>query len=447
MKNLRKSQDNLHTIMTSYGTDHRIVSGCGHLSGASHVDDTHRSSSQNIALDDDRRSYEQHPASQTETSSAPVPVVRQKCVVKAHVKLRCDSDDEKDVAEPSPQKIDEDRELESDVISIPLAVHGNVIPVPAQPCDVSAFSVPAQIDVSAFQRDVGSSSPERFQRQPHLFVQLDNDSMQENHKELIQLSPKGSTDSIAVPHVQHGRAPAVTSQRRSASAAAASATSEKERKLLDYDGDGGSCYSKFDCESQENEKAAGRAGGGRGNQITSDPDEMYRLPTEHLRYDRRDYSNERIKHKRLSKAVQRQYLAKYREEINELNERLKEASLDGAVGGVETAHDVIKLSQLGSGAGSCFEASACNRLSPQVNRRLDSTNQRRVDLANQHRLDSTNQRRLESTNQRRLYAADRRRSAVYDGFSSPEENPSSPRASFSSSGARPKKSPRKQKAL
>ena len=408
MKNLRQSQDNLHTIMASHAGN--VTGPRGDCCTSSRRETDH--SIRRTTCDTEQ------PHKDTI-----IQVVKQKSV-KTRVKHMPSSDYEKDVAEPSIQKLVEDRELEH---SDNCYQH-----------DPSIYQHDAAVyehDTSVYQH--GACVMENSQHQ--LFVHTDNDQndQSENYKEFSQLSPKNNATRngpLAVTRRRVMTSPRdvnISSQR---SPSAMAAESEKERKLLDYESEG---YSKFDSERRENEKSKRSLTVGLRSKPSNDLDEMYRLPTEHLCYDR-DYSNERIKHKRLSKA-QKQYLVKYREEINELNERLKEASLDGAVGGVDEPHDVLDARnvhsnqqraalKLSPGSSVGLEAAATNRLSPQVNRRQG------IELANHQRM--------------AVAASMERRRSTTDGFSSPEDIPSSPRASFcSTAGARPKKSPRKQKAL
>jgi hypothetical protein len=185
----------------------------------------------------------------------------------------------------------------------------------------------------------------------------------------------------------------------------------KEKKLLEMDSaTGGGTMSKVNADNLQSEK-----------NDPHDLDELYRLPTEHLRRDDniRDYSNQRLKHKHLSKIHVRQLL-RYRDEINELN-RLRE---DGACGGYEEeeADEVL-------GDGIILTTTPTTRAmaSPVAGLYTD-----RLTI-------QLNEQSLLTT-----------RTRTTDGFSSPEEQPSSPRQQQQqqpNTGARPKKSPRKQKAL
>lgn len=113
---------------------------------------------------------------------------------------------------------------------------------------------------------------------------------------------------------------------------------DPEWKLLQYEQE--LEYSKFEADSAQNEKQQHRKNGGRRRamrggaqgaaRLPDDPDERYRLPTEHLRNDR-DYSNERIRQKKLT-AQYRHIQALYRE--LQLSERLRDRD-GGAVGGAE----------------------------------------------------------------------------------------------------------------
>jgi hypothetical protein len=180
----------------------------------------------------------------------------------------------------------------------------------------------------------------------------------------------------------------------------------KEKKLLEMESaSGGGTLSKVKADNMESEKN------------DEDLDEMYRLPTEHLRREdnNRDYSNQRLKHKHLSK-IHVQQLLRYRDEINELN-RLRE---DGACGGYEEEEGEEIL---GEGIILTSTSPAASPLAGLYTDRLT------IQLSEQSLLTT-------------------RTRAVTDGFSSPEEQPSSPRQQQQpNTGARPKKSPRKQKAL
>ena len=153
----------------------------------------------------------------------------------------------------------------------------------------------------------------------------------------------------------------------------------------------------------------------------SDLDDMYRLPTEHLQSIRdQDYSNERIKHKRMSK-IQMQRLLRYRDEINELNERLREEG-GGACGGYEEVEDRLEIDN-----SSVVLTGNTVVLQPATD--IGTRLSMEVDIEPV----AGTQGQVEGT------------AGTNDGFSSPEDQPSSPRQPHS--GARPKKSPRQQKAL
>ena len=190
----------------------------------------------------------------------------------------------------------------------------------------------------------------------------------------------------------------------------------KEKKILGLEtASGGGTLSKVKADDMESEKNE------------HDLDEMYRLPTEHLREDNnhRDYSNQRLKHKHLSKLNMRQLL-RYREEIHELNERIRE---EGACGGYaedneEELDDTTDLTQVMSDGRIVLTSAGAT---------LYSNERMTTQLNNEQRLSAS---------------AGAARNTQIDGFSSPEEQPSSPRQQQQQqTGARPKKSPRKQKAL
>ena len=411
-----------------------------------------------------------------------------------------DDDDEKDVAEPSLRKIEEDEELEGSITS------GAPLPEATDPSATSIIMASTQNVSDAAQ---GSS-------QAPLFVEINTDTESENFKEFSQISPKnrGESDNAGVPsreahnqdrsvEVRNLRVPTSTNGARSRLIAGHTRSLNcdydedfaKEKKLLDYEQCG---FSKVDAEWQENEKNhKRRAQCNRNHNTTSDLDEMYRLPTEHLRIDR-DYSNERIKHKRLTK-VQRQYLALYRDGINEINERLKEATLDGAVGG-EDDHVVhenaahlhnthLHNAHLHNAAAYVNNTTATSQqhiltthdssynryhvvTTNHPNQHITVSNisiiptttptpasvtttirnNQRVSPVTPSDLEAPGSNPLQrhlANQQQRILSGNRERRGG-DGLSSPEDRPSSPRASGAggfASGARPKKSPRKQKAI
>ena len=213
--------------------------------------------------------------------------------------------------------------------------------------------------------------------------------------------------------------------------------SEKERKMLEFEqekefGETAKC----DVDAQQNEKSPeGGCGRLRENmrnkpQPGCDPDELYRLPTEHLRFDR-DYSNERIKSKRVVSAAhaQRPIITWRRDEIDELNERLREASLDGAVGGDDLLTSAYP-----------FDTEGERLLQYQLGTWAEVS-----EVVDNHTIELTSQAPLQQltpsipTFERSLPS---RLLPRNDVFSSSEDIRASPRA-----GAKPKKSPRKQKAL
>lgn len=318
------------------------------------------------------------------------------------MKGRCyvrEEEDEKDVAEISEEKMEEDKELEL----------------------LSTYDEKCQS-----QEGVSGETEDNPNYYSELRVNIENT---ENYKEYSQVANNKGGDNIPAAANQSAK-PKITSNNNKYSSnnnnnSANSDEFLKERKLLEFYKNK-SMLSKFEAENTENEKSRRRRNSRNGR--NTDLDEMYRLPTEHLCLDR-DYSNERIKQKQLAKMhrQQRQCLARYRDELNELNERLKEASLDGAVGGVDLTEEPSHNPDMHSYTRNiCISEPIYEHPgSTMLNRRFE------VDIVNQHRL-----------------VGDCRQVNNNDGFSSPEELPSSPRASFSTTaGARPKKSPRKQKAL
>ena len=305
-----------------------------------------------------------------------------------------ESDNEKDVADISVKKKAEDEEIES-MHSASSHLKQEELPVTEEgDCYRSDFAVDCYKELRV------------------------NLQVTENYKEYSQVSPKGleekNNDRQSV--VSNPSAKPKVCVQHKHSTRQSLEDNVQEKKLLEFYNKQ-RLSSKFEAEKKANEKIKKKRSGrnNRGSH-NADLDEMYRLPTEHLCMDR-DYSNERIKQRNLVK-MQRQCLARYRDEINEINERLKEASLDGAVGGV------------------------------------DISEEHQHDLQHQHNhqhgivVHEPGFRVLESDylNNQRILEERQRRSENDTGLSSPEDHPSSPRASFSS-GARPKKSPRKQKAL
>ena len=316
------------------------------------------------------------------------------------------SGDEKDVSEPSLRKLIEDHELAERNNERNRMPHRNIRFSESEAVPVTQ---PLFIDVSSTNDVTEGSSSISQNRAPERPICVTRSRTQTNT--IINSSPER--------------------ERRD------EPLSKKERKLLEFDEEKeASDVTKSDVDSHQTEKSpqAGRrlAVNLRNKpKPGSDPDEMYRLPTEHLRFDR-DYSNERIKSKRVSAQVQHQFITCWRDEIEELNERLREASIDGAVGGddaLTSAYDPHPVRNDGDLLRPYF---TCTELS-------DALENHTIELTSQAvpppQLLTPSISGYELTLPPRLLH-------THEVFSSSEDVRTSPRT-----GAKPKKSPRKQKAL
>ena len=157
-------------------------------------------------------------------------------------------------------------------------------------------------------------------------------------------------------------------------------------------------------------------------------DELYRLPTEHLRVDR-DYSNHRLKQKLIAHTKTRP--TRLREEINERRRKKEDLVYEGACGGAECLDE--HSPQYDSDDTAQASVVHLQVESPSVVLCPVSTD---VDLE----LDVPQPLPQRDS----LRIASLTSTSGQDPLSSPEA-PSSPRSARS--GARPKKSPRKQRAL
>ena len=195
---------------------------------------------------------------------------------KSEGKKRVDDDDcEKDIAEISPEKLEEDRQLE--IINM---YHETLVT-----CDGDTMDVKPASDC--------------FLHLVPLTVNV------ENVKEYPPISKETAAENAACEHILHIEAEDMPDECHW--------NTEKETEK-----DAKNVTSDFREKSKSNRgDRLLKKKSGRHRSAVNTLDERYRLPTEHLRTDT-DYSNERLKQKRLAKVFHNM------KHNQELNERLKQ---------------------------------------------------------------------------------------------------------------------------